>query len=129
MNDRSFDLNLMTVLEALLRERSVTKAARRLGIGQPAASNALARLRQHFGDELFVREGGSMVPTAKALALGAPISDGLATLRVAIQPDGAFDGRTAKRTFTICAGDYASIDRTQKATLDRAVTVCELLTG
>jgi DNA-binding transcriptional LysR family regulator len=99
----------MLVLEALLRERSVTDAARRLGIGQPAASNALARLRRLLGDELFVRDGRGMVPTAKALALERPILAALEMLRAAIEPSPVFEAATAARQFRICAGDYAAM--------------------
>lgn len=63
------DLNLVVALHALLEERSVTAAARRIGLSQPAASHALSRLREHFGDPLLIRSGRAMVPTPRAQAL------------------------------------------------------------
>jgi DNA-binding transcriptional LysR family regulator len=109
MNNSELDLNLMLVFEALMRERSVTRAARALGIGQPAASNALSRLRALLRDELFVRSGGVMLPTARAHALAGPIESALATLRQAIAPAGEFDPATAERCLRISAGDYAAM--------------------
>jgi len=76
------DLNLLLVFTALLRERSVTRAAQRLHLGQPAVSAALSRLRAFTGDELFVRTPGGMEPTAHALALAEslkPVLEGLET--------------------------------------------------
>ncbi len=107
INDADPDLNLMLVFDALMRERSVTRAAARLGIGQPAASSALARLRALFRDELFIRDGRVMVPTARSLALAQPIGSALAALRDAIAPTEAFQPETATRRFRISAGDYA----------------------
>lgn len=69
MNLRGIDLNLLVVLEALLEERSVTRAAGRLGMSQPAVSRALARLRKLFGDGLLVEGRGGYLPTARAEAL------------------------------------------------------------
>ena len=69
MNLRSIDLNLLVALDALLNERHVTRAANRIGLSQPAMSNALSRLRHIFGDELFVRTATGMQPTARAEAL------------------------------------------------------------
>ena len=69
MNLRSLDLNLLPVLEAVYSERSLTRASETLHITQPAVSNALARLRTHFEDPLFVREGRGVKPTAMAEAL------------------------------------------------------------
>lgn len=109
MNDQKLDLNLLLVFEALMRERSVTRAARQLGIGQPAASNALARLRSLLRDELFLRSGSRMVPTARALQLADPIETALAGLRAAIAPEDSFDPASARRRFRISAGDYAGM--------------------
>lgn len=71
---RNVDLNLLTALAALLDEGSVTGAARRLRVGQPAASHALARLRDLFGDPLLVRVGREMQPTPRAEQLREPLS-------------------------------------------------------
>ena len=68
MNDlRRIDLNLLVILDALLSEQHVTRAAERLHLSQPAVSHALARLRDLLGDPLLVRQGGALVPTARAL--------------------------------------------------------------
>jgi DNA-binding transcriptional LysR family regulator len=107
MNINEFDLNLLAAFEALMRERSVSAAALRLGVGQPAASHALARLRSLFDDELFVRQGRAMAPTARAIALSEPIDRALAAAREALEPVAGFDPATARRVFTISGGDYA----------------------
>ncbi|MBV9521726.1 MAG: LysR family transcriptional regulator, partial [Alphaproteobacteria bacterium] len=65
-NITAIDLNLLKAFDAMLSERRVKLAAARIGITQPAMSNALNRLRQHFEDELFVRTAGGMQPTARA---------------------------------------------------------------
>jgi DNA-binding transcriptional LysR family regulator len=103
------DLNLLAAFEALHVERSVTGAARRQGIGQPAMSAALARLRRLFDDELFVRVGASMQPTPRAEALGPRIEEALALLRATLGSDVAFDPRTATRCFTIAASDGVTL--------------------
>jgi DNA-binding transcriptional LysR family regulator len=84
MNLTGFDLNLLVAFEALNLERSVSKAAQRLGVRQPAMSASLARLRTLFGDELFVRAAGQMRPTAKALEITASVHAALAAAREAI---------------------------------------------
>jgi DNA-binding transcriptional LysR family regulator len=73
MNVRDADLNLLRVFDAVLHERSVTAAAARLGLTQPAVSNALARLRGQFGDPLFVRTAGGMDATPFARELAQPV--------------------------------------------------------
>ena len=73
MNLGGIDLNLLVALDALLSERSVTRAAQRVGLSQPGMSNALARLRRVFGDPLLVRRGAALVPTARAVALAGPV--------------------------------------------------------
>jgi DNA-binding transcriptional LysR family regulator len=100
------DLNLLIALEALLAERSVTGAARRLGLSQPATSDALRRLRVLFGDELFVRSAGAMQPTPRALLLAPGIMAALGDLRATLGAELAFDPRGAAQTFTVAATDY-----------------------
>jgi DNA-binding transcriptional LysR family regulator len=70
------DLNLLAVLDALLSERNVTRAARRLGLTQPATSHALNRLRALFSDPLLVRGTGGMIPTPLAEQLAVPLRRG-----------------------------------------------------
>ena len=79
VNLTSTDLNLLVAFDALMAERSVTRAGQRIGLGQPGMSAALARLRTTFRDELFIRiPGKPMRPTTRALALHAPIAEILA---------------------------------------------------
>jgi LysR family transcriptional regulator, mexEF-oprN operon transcriptional activator len=103
---RLFDLNLLIAFDALLEERNVTRAARRVGVGQPAMSYALSRLRELFGDELFVRTSGTMQPTTRALELAAPIGRVLADIRTSILADRAFKPDQAELTFRIGASDH-----------------------
>jgi DNA-binding transcriptional LysR family regulator len=104
------DLNLLTALDALVTERHVTRAAGRLGITQSAASHALARLRELLGDPLLVRGArGAMVPTERALALGAIVRRALDEVAAALRPPPAFDPLTARRTFNLGTGDFAEL--------------------
>jgi DNA-binding transcriptional LysR family regulator len=108
MNLRAADLNLFVVFDALLEEQSVSRAARRIGLSQPATSNALARLRDLFGDVLFVRQGARMLPTSRAESIAAHVRAGLGHLDAALCVPASFDPATARRTFTIAANDFAS---------------------
>jgi DNA-binding transcriptional LysR family regulator len=101
----SLDLNLLLALDALMMERSVTKAAAKLHMSQPAMSGALARLRAAFDDPLFVRSHGEMRPTARARQLARPISEALANLREAIEPVPAFRFEHSTRTFVLSTSD------------------------
>jgi DNA-binding transcriptional LysR family regulator len=105
MDIRGLNLNLLVVLDALLAERHVSRAARRLGLSQPAVSNALAQLRGLLGDPLFVRGHAGMVPTPRALALAAPLRAALAGLEEALGQPG-FEPATAQLTFVIAASDF-----------------------
>jgi DNA-binding transcriptional LysR family regulator len=104
---RRFDLNLLVAFDILIAERNVTAAARRMGIGQPAMSNALARLREMFGDPLLVRTSSGLQPTGRALDLVAPVSRILAELREEVFSTRGFDPGTDKRTFRIGLSDQA----------------------
>src|SRR5688572_24523347 len=95
------DLNLLLVLDALLRERSVTRAGTALALSQPAASHALARLRELFDDELLVRRGHEMEPTALADALVGPLRDALGAIEELLWNERAFDAATADRELAI----------------------------
>ena len=105
MNLRSLDLNLLPVLEAVYAERSLTRASETLHITQPAVSNALARLRAHFEDPLFVREGRGVKPTAMAEALMPTVRDALDRLRTGLEPRSAFEASRSTRVFNISARD------------------------
>ena len=103
---RTLDLNLLKTLDALLDERSVTRAASRLSLTQPAVSGMLNRLRDYFDDPLFIRAPHGMVPTTRAEALAAPVKRILADIDVLLQPT-EFDPLSASLTFTVAATDYA----------------------
>jgi len=105
MNLRSLDLNLLPVLEAVYTERSLTRASEFLHITQPAVSNALARLRTHFEDPLFVREGRGVKPTAMAEALMPAVRDALDRLRAGLEPRSVFEPSRSTRVFNISARD------------------------
>jgi DNA-binding transcriptional LysR family regulator len=102
-----FDLNLLLVFDAVLRERSVTRAAERLSLSQPALSHALNRLRTVLDDRLFVRGPGGMEPTPRAMQLAAVVQRTLDDLRNAVQPV-AFDPATSQRTFRLAVNNYAA---------------------
>ncbi len=104
---RRFDLNLLVALDILVSERSVTAAARRMGIGQPAMSNALARLREMFDDPLLIRTSTGMQPTGRALDLAGPVSRILAELREEVFRRRTFSPGTDRRTFRIGLSDQA----------------------
>lgn len=100
-NLRSFDLNLLLAFDALIEERSVTRAAARLRIGQPAMSHALGNLRLLLGDELFVRTGQSMQPTLRAEALAARVRGMLAQAQDTLFERSAFDPAISTREFRV----------------------------
>ena len=108
MNFAALDLNLLRVLDALMRERSVTRAGERIGLSQPAVSNALTRLRKILGDELFVRRGTDMLPTPRAEAIGPTLRTMLAQMEEVLSADAKFDPRAAERTFTFLGSDIIS---------------------
>jgi DNA-binding transcriptional LysR family regulator len=109
MNIRSFDLNLLLAFESLMIEKSVTRAARRSGLSQPAMSNALARLRRTFDDPLLVRTSEGMKPTPVAHSLIVPVRAALDGLRAAVEEKPVFDAAASHRTFHLLANDYAEI--------------------
>jgi DNA-binding transcriptional LysR family regulator len=102
---RKIDLNLLVVLDALLQEHNVTRAAMRLGYTQPTISGMLTRLRDLFGDPLFVRTQRGLLPTPRAQALAVPLKQLLADSRRLVARD-AFDPASAEVTFTIAINDY-----------------------
>ncbi|WP_324750895.1 LysR family transcriptional regulator [Sphingomonas sp. LY54] len=99
------DLNLLTSLSALLQTKSVSQAARRMGISQPAMSRALAELREIFGDPLLVRTRGGMLLTRRAEDLAGPLADWLDGARRLVAPP-EVDPATLSRRFRIIASDY-----------------------
>ncbi|MFZ5956736.1 LysR family transcriptional regulator [Pseudomonas knackmussii] len=109
MNTNTFDLNLLRVLDALLRERSVSRAAERLALSQPAVSNALNRLRELLDDPLLVRVGRAMQPTARALELEAPIREALQRIQQSLSGGESFDAARSRQRFTVAMTDYAEL--------------------
>lgn len=99
------DLGLLIALEALLAERHVTRASKRLGITQSAASQRLARLREFFEDPLLLPGRPRMVLTPRAQALAEPLSRALAALRAAVRVGAPFDGSTSTRHFVLLGND------------------------
>ncbi len=107
VNIRAFDLNLLTVLAAVLEHRSVSRAAAAIGLSQPATSNALARLRLGLNDPLLVRRGHAMYPTPFAETLLPRIRVILDDIGAALNPEAGFDPVRQARRFRILANDYA----------------------
>ncbi|PRQ05077.1 LysR family transcriptional regulator [Enhygromyxa salina] len=103
------DLNLLVILDLLLTEESVSAAARRLRLSQSAVSRSLAKLRELFDDELFVRTGRGMRPTRRARELAAPLRRALGDLGGLLEPRARFDPLTAQRSFQIAAMDYSQL--------------------
>ncbi len=109
MDIRNVDLNLLVVLDALARHRSVGRAGEALGLSQPATSAALARLRVVFDDALFVRAGTQMKPTPRALELGPIVHRVVETISQDILQQASFDPARAERSFTILTPDIGEV--------------------
>src|SRR6516162_8073031 len=92
-----------------MAERNVTRAARRVSLGQPAMSHALSRLRELFGDPLFIRTADAMRPTTRALELATPIAGALADIRQKVLADRAFAPEQAEFTFRVGASDHIEL--------------------
>ena len=110
MNVADLDLNLLRVFDAVLQQRSVTAAAARLGLTQPAVSNALARLRALFGDALFVRTPAGMEATPLARGVAEPVRQALALLDSALAHGPGFDPGSATRAFRFYMSDLGQIE-------------------
>lgn len=105
MNISGVNLNLLVAFDALFTEASVTRAARRVGVTQPAMSNSLAQLRALFGDPLFRRQRHGLEPTPRAIELSSTIRRGLSMLEAALAP-ASFDPARDQRRFVVLASDY-----------------------
>lgn len=103
------DANLLVALDALLDERSVTRAAQRLHVTQSAMSHKLRQLREQLGDELLVRGRNGMVLTERAQAMAEPLRQAVVELHRAIAPSAAFDPATARRRFVVSSSDYGEL--------------------
>ena len=109
MEPSSIDLNLLAVFQEVYRERQISAAARRLGLTQSAVSNALARLRKSFGDELFVRTAHGMQPTPLAQQMAEPIGAAMAQVALALSQRSRFDPATSTRRFTLAMTDVGEV--------------------
>ena len=107
MKISSFDLNLFVILNAIYTEGSLTKAAEVVGITQPAVSNALARLREKFNDDLFVRTGSGMVPTQKTENIIKDIQQAIALMQNSINEPDSFIPAETTRNFKLHLGDVS----------------------
>lgn len=103
---RPQELNLLVIFDTIMTERSITRAAERLSMTQPAVSNAVSRMRTNWEDDLFVKDGRNIQPTTYAINLWDQIREPLQNLNEAVEP-GAFDPKTAKRTFRVAVADIA----------------------
>ena len=106
MRFNGLDLNLLHALDVLLDERSVSRAAERLNLSQPAVSAALARLRDYFGDPLLVPQGRRMVPSAEALVMQGELKQVLSAVSELVVRSTAFDPASSQRVFRVCVSDY-----------------------
>ena len=104
-----YDLNLLPIFVALMEERSVTRAAERVGMTQPALSNSLARLRLMLRDRLFIRERYGIQPTSVALALAPIIVEALSRLDETVLGQQDFDPAETKRVMTIAPNGYVEL--------------------
>ncbi len=100
------DLQQLLPLYVLLQEKSVTKAAQRLGVTQSGISHALSKLRERFSDPLLVRDGQRMVLTPRAEALLPPLEEAISRLEVALAVPIPFDANTSSRNFKLASADY-----------------------
>jgi len=100
-NLRNFDLNLLVVFEAIHENGSITRAAEKLGLTQPAVSHALGRMREHLGDALFTRAGARLVPTAVGTALLPAVQAALEGLRVSLAEARGFVAAESQRVFRV----------------------------
>ena len=106
---KDIDLNLLVVFQEIYQERQISAVARKLALSQPAVSNALARLRRSFDDELFVRTATGMQPTALAEQLAEPVALALNHITQALNRQESFDPATSKRHFTIAMTDVGEV--------------------
>lgn len=109
MNIYSVDLNLLKVFDAVYAERSVSRAAARLGLTQPSVSNALVRLRSLFGDRLFLRTRSGVAPTPAAERIAGPIASALKVMQVTLDATSRFDASQTERVFRLQMSDFGEV--------------------
>lgn len=108
MRFNKLDLNLLVALDALLAERNISRAGERVHLSQPAMSNALARLREYFADELLAAQGRQMVLTPRAVSLIEPVREVLMRIDSTITNPPVFDPAKATRTFVLLLSDFTT---------------------
>jgi len=108
LNLRSVDLNLLAIFDAIITEGNLTRASERIGMSQPAMSNALSRLRHLVKDDLFVRQGRGITPTVRALELAPLVREALSLIEEGLKPSAQFDPQIP-RTFRVAGFDYDDI--------------------
>ena len=108
MRFNKLDLNLLVALDALLAERNISRAGERVNLSQPAMSNALARLREYFGDELLAAQGRQMVLTPRAVSLIDPVREVLMRIDSTITNPPVFDPAKATRKFVLLLSDFTT---------------------
>lgn len=108
MHLNRFDLNLLVALNALLDEKSVTRAAERVHVSQPAMSGALQRLRENFNDQLLVRVGRNMELTPRAKDLVQPVREILLAIEANLSAERTFEPKSAHREFNVCMTDFVA---------------------
>ncbi|OHC94278.1 MAG: hypothetical protein A3H25_13545 [Sphingomonadales bacterium RIFCSPLOWO2_12_FULL_63_15] len=106
MRFKGLDLNLLVAFDALMVDRSVSRAAQRVNLSQPAMSNALSRLRAYFGDDLLIAHNKRMYPTPFAETLIPQVQAALATMESVVATSRHFDPATSSRTFRVMTSDY-----------------------
>jgi DNA-binding transcriptional LysR family regulator len=106
MNLRNIDLNLLVIFEAIIAERSISKAAKKVGVSQSAISHALRRLRHTFNDDLVRRTAQGMVPTARGLKLAESLLVPLQQINGVVNEQFKFDPKTSHRAFSLRISDY-----------------------
>ena len=124
MDIKDIDLNLLIIFQQLLQERRVSAVAVNLGLSQPTISNALNRLRQQLGDELFLRTSKGMEPTSYAMQLAEPIGYALSIIHETLNQRTGFDPASSQRKFIVGMNDIGEIgvvtfaDRAQALLVD-----------
>ncbi|MFZ6843116.1 LysR family transcriptional regulator [Undibacterium sp. RuTC16W] len=106
---KDIDLNLLVVFQEVFQDKQISSVAKKLGLSQPAVSNALARLRRTFDDELFVRTAQGMQATPFAESLAEPIANALGSVSRALNQHDSFDPASSKRQFTIAMTDVGEV--------------------
>ncbi|WP_407114410.1 transcriptional regulator NodD2 [Bradyrhizobium sp. LMG 9283] len=109
MRFKGLDLNLLVALDALMTERNLTAAARKINLSQPAMSAAVARLRSYFRDELFGMRGRELVPTSCAEGLAVPVREALTHIELSIIARDVFDPARSNRRFRIGLSDFITV--------------------